>query len=349
MLTRDEVKEGKANSIRDSTFSGWCLLTNYEYNRLSRIWVVWNDKVTLTLMFKSAQIITCSVTSHDDTMDFFCSFIYAFNFSSERLQLWEDIQAHHSSPIFQRKPWLLIGDYNEILRAEEHSGYLATLNSISSSTQDFQSVVSTCSLTDITSHGPQFTWWNKQGGNPISKKLDRALISDTWLQVFPHSYAQFESGGYSDHACCLVHLKSQMSDTRRPFKFFKILTTEEEFLPRVADYWVETITLFHSTLALYRFGKKLKGLKYILRNLNKEKVGELVKRANDAYEDLCNKQTTALLHPNSENFEAEIEASNRWQIIATLEEGFLKQKSKIHWIKEGKRIYGYPEGLNVFR
>lgn len=53
------------------------------------------------------------------------------------------------------------------------------------------------------------------------------------------------------------------------FKFFNMLTTHEEFLPTVSKHWAESEALFHSTSAMYQFGKKLKALKIKMKALNR--------------------------------------------------------------------------------
>lgn len=235
-MLETRIKETKANHICSSVFPGWSLLTNYEYNRLGRIWILWNDSVRLTPMFKTSQLITCSVSMPDHGMEFFCSFVYGSNFASDRSQLWEDLRSHFSSPVFLGKPWIIIGNFNETIKTDEHSG----TSQVSSGMREFQDLIVHCSLYDLAYHGPKFTWSNHQEENPITKKLDKALISDTWLSAFPTSYALFETGGVSDHARCQIKLSSQISSSCRPFKFFKLLTSNESFLPTVADYWYET-------------------------------------------------------------------------------------------------------------
>lgn len=60
-LIETRVREKKSERIASSVFKDWSFLSNYEYNRLGRIWVVWSPKVRVTPFFKSGQVITCSV------------------------------------------------------------------------------------------------------------------------------------------------------------------------------------------------------------------------------------------------------------------------------------------------
>lgn len=80
----------------------------------------------------------------------------------------------------------------------------------------FQELITDVGLSDLSFSSSPFTWWNKRGADPIGKKLDRALVNGDWLRVYPNSFANFETGGISDHARCLVRLQQRVERTRRP-------------------------------------------------------------------------------------------------------------------------------------
>lgn len=132
---------GERESCEPNCFKGFSelvtLLSNYEYNRLGRIWVIWSDEIRITTVFKSGQMITCSVLLPGCDEEFYCSFVYASNYMEERKELWEDLRHHHVSPLFGSKPWLICGDFNETLEIEEHSNH-ATNPHISPGMRDFQ-------------------------------------------------------------------------------------------------------------------------------------------------------------------------------------------------------------------
>lgn len=140
-----------------------------------------------------------------------------------------------------------------------------------------QELVTDCVLTDLAYVGSLFTWWNKRGADPIGKKLDQALINGNWLSVYPQSFASFETGGISDHARCVIRLKQQSVGNRKPFKFFNYLVEHGDFLPTVRSKWEATAPISHSRTALNMFHKKLKSLKYAMRELNRNHYGDLHK------------------------------------------------------------------------
>lgn len=47
-LLETRVMENKAPNIVNKVFPNWCFISNYEYNRLGSIWVIWKKSVRLT-------------------------------------------------------------------------------------------------------------------------------------------------------------------------------------------------------------------------------------------------------------------------------------------------------------
>ncbi|CAL9224793.1 unnamed protein product, partial [Arabidopsis halleri] len=134
-----EVKENRAGGVKDKPFGDWSLVRNYEFSRLGRVWVIWSKGTQLQVVFKSGQMITCNIKLQGAENEFWCSFIYAFNTSEERRELWRDIQQQHDLAVIRGKPWMVLGDFNETLDLEEHSNS-ATNPMVTSRMRDFQDV-----------------------------------------------------------------------------------------------------------------------------------------------------------------------------------------------------------------
>lgn len=263
----------------------------------------------VTPCFQSTQLVTVSVLLEGMEDGIFCSFVYGLNLEEERRELWGDIKAHQDSPIIRKKPRLVCGDFNEILDGEEHSNFDGNYDSIGM--REFQEMVHYGSLVDMFYQGPRFTWSNKRDSDLICKKLDRSLINEEWMRVFPQSYCVFEAGGCSDHRRCRISIKTDSTQPRKPFKFVNAVVDKPEFLPLVRDFWSGTEALFNSTSALFRLAKKLKALKPILWRLSKEKVGDIVKKTKEACGKLCELQTKTLNEPSQTNMALESAALTR--------------------------------------
>lgn len=136
-------------------------------------------------------MITVSVLLEGMVDEVFCSFVYGYHLEDDRKELWRDIKSHQGSPIIRKRPWTVCGDFNEILSGEERSNF--DTNYGSASMREFQDVANYCSLVDMSYQGPRFTWSNKRDSDIICKKLDRALINEEWMRMFPQSYSVFEA------------------------------------------------------------------------------------------------------------------------------------------------------------
>ena len=332
-ILETSVKERKAEKILSSTFRDWSSIANYEDSQGGRIWFLWRESVNIIPVYKTEQIITTWVEMKD-VEGFYCSCIYASNQVEGRRKLWEDLIHHHNSSSFKNKAWMIMGDFNEILDGLESSNFEDT-GRILSGMREFQNVVLHCQLTDMAYQGPLFTWCNKREEGIICKKLDRVLLNEEGLHKFSNAYSVFESGGCSDHMRCKVQLLPQSERINRPFKYVNAIGSLRAFLPMTQEYWSSTVPLFHSTSAMFRFSKKLKNLKPLIREMGRDKLGNLTKKAKAAFGVLCEKQSATLANPSEDAIKEEGEAYGKRLHVASLEEDFLKQRSKLHWLDMG--------------
>lgn len=298
------MKENRVAKVMNQVFDDWSMISNYKFSRLGRVGVVWKKQLRVQVVFKSGQLITCSFQLPNIDEDFLCSFVYASNFADERTELWRDLKTQHDHANFKGMPWIVFGDFNETLDFEEHSNSDIS-PSITPGMRDFQNIVRYCSFVDMRTHGPLFTWCNRRNEGLICKKLDRVLQNIDWSRFFPHSYCVLDSGGCSDHLRGKIFLSSDFQKPRGPFKFTNILASQPEFTERVLNYWQASPALFHSTSSLFRFSKKLKQLKPILRIMSRQKLSDITRKSAEAYEDLCSKQLSTLSNPTTQEIVAE--------------------------------------------
>lgn len=170
-LVETRVKQENHSKCMKAALPGWNSITNYDHHRLGKIWFCWSDKVQVSLLHMSSQVIACAIHVPETEEHFICSAIYASNFESERRQFWEDLRSTHAAYQQLNLPWILLGDYNVTLSSREHSraqDYLPDQTGM----RHFQGLVSDCALSDLAYVGALFTWWNKREEEPIGKKLD---------------------------------------------------------------------------------------------------------------------------------------------------------------------------------
>lgn len=105
-------------------------------------------------------MITVEVSWPSVQTNIFISVIYAANDAAGRSILWAEINSLAASHNLDSKPWLVIGDFNQIGNPAEHSKLL-TLN-MDKKIRDFNQCLLDANLDDLNFCGTTFTWWNKR-------------------------------------------------------------------------------------------------------------------------------------------------------------------------------------------
>ena len=168
-LVETHVQKDKSVAISNNILPGWSLEGNYEFSELGKIWVLWKSTVQVRIVSKSLQMISCCVKLPHHSVELGISFVYGSNCKKERRLLWEELEAAACSPQFSGLPWIIMGDFNEIISSTEHSK--ADQFSSRRGMRDFSECLNRCSLADLPFCGNTFTWSNSH----VSKKTGQNL------------------------------------------------------------------------------------------------------------------------------------------------------------------------------
>lgn len=103
-------------------------------------------------------------------------------------------------------PWVMGGDFNEILLLSEKMGGISRsfehMNAFSEALND-------CGLSDLSCIGDPFTWSNKRSGSDrILARLERFLSNAAWHEVFPDAVVENLCFMGSDHRSILLKLST---------------------------------------------------------------------------------------------------------------------------------------------
>ncbi|VVA98877.1 unnamed protein product [Arabis nemorensis] len=140
-----------------------------------------DPSVSLIVYQSLAQTVTCGIFIPAERVSFTVTFFYGFNSSDDRQSLWDELSILNATTPISRYLWAVVGNFNQILRVFQLS------NSLEMDTDDAE-------LFEAQAKGLQFSWWNNQDDNPISKKIDHAFINRYWLEgrISPSSSSQFK-------------------------------------------------------------------------------------------------------------------------------------------------------------
>lgn len=129
-------------------------------------------------------------------------------------------------------PWMVLGDFNMILRASEKNN--SNLNR--GMMNKFRRFVDDNELKELYMHGRRFTWSNERE-EPTLTKIDQVLVSVDWDLEHTESLLQALSTGVSDHAPLHLTTSAPFFQKKR-FRFELFWTKFEGFEEAVREAWV---------------------------------------------------------------------------------------------------------------
>ena len=327
-ILETHIKELSLVQLMATVCRGWHYQSNHASDEDGRIILIWKDPVKMRVLSQSRQMITCEL-SIPGSPTFIYSVVYASNTSEERNDLWVELLNLQPSLNLDNKPWFVGGDFNQILRIEEHSAF--NENTSLANIYQFRDCLLQLEVFDLRYLGPTHTWSNKQPLTPVAKKLDRCLCNSNVITSFPHASATFLPPEMSDHAPCLIDLAYQLPRAgTKPFKFQNYLTKHPSFTEVVRDAWFEAGSVAANLASLCW---KLKNIKRSLKQLNTENFSQIEERVKETHRLLQLAQVQSLEAPTPENFAEEKDLNTRWQFLRQIEECYFRQKSRINWLK----------------
>ncbi|XP_074301307.1 uncharacterized protein LOC141632685 [Silene latifolia] len=250
------------NKVRNNICSGWAICTNNSVATGGRIWLLWNPSLfVVNILYITPQTIHSIITMRGSQQKFCFTLVYGYNRAAERGELWKSLQWYRDCV---HGPWVVGGDFNNVLHADDMlGGAVVSLADI----KPFQDCLHYCELQDTKAIGSFFTWNNKQNVDTlVYSRLDRCLTNDEWMVEFPDSYAYFMPEGTFDHCPCVFYLQGQPKGTQ-----------------------------------MYQHVRKLKDLKYDLKKLNKGSLGDIENKVKVAKLALFQLQEALITNPIDQN------------------------------------------------
>lgn len=177
------VREENSASVMSGLLQGLRCQSNYSEVDGGRIWVVWEQSLSVVIFKKSKQMIVCGVFDPATQVYLTVGFVYAYNTEGQRRLLWEELVSISNHHLVRDKPLLILGDFNQILTASEHFSILP-YDLPMRRMEDFRDCLVKCELGDLETRGILYTWTNNRPEDPIIRKLDRAMGNEAWRESF---------------------------------------------------------------------------------------------------------------------------------------------------------------------
>ncbi|WOL14805.1 hypothetical protein Cni_G23586 [Canna indica] len=172
----------------------WAEILVVDTGRSEGIILVWKkNEIDVKKVFECKQCLN-AVIYPKNGKPWMMTGIYASNCPSERLTLWNFLRRIDVNNL----PWLLIGYFNCVDKAEDKKGgnSFKWSNSISA----YRDLCIEAGLMDVRFQKSKFTWCNNRVGTErIWAMLDKALVNWEWINTFNRNYVQHLCKIASDH------------------------------------------------------------------------------------------------------------------------------------------------------
>ena len=217
-------------------------------------------------------------------------------------------------------PWCIIGDFNDILYANEKRGRTDRPTWL---INGFRKAIQDAGLIDINLDGYPFTWFKSLGSDrAVEERLDRALGNEAWYQIFPNATLDNLVAPVSDHYPILLNRIPIVRPTRgtNTFRFENAWRME----PSLRD-------VVHSCWQQYNEGdivSKLEGCAEDLKHWSKTHCNKLKIDIEECRRDL-------IRFRGSSDMVFYEGLQRRMTHLLVQEDLYWRQRAKIHWYKDG--------------
>ncbi|XP_074266664.1 uncharacterized protein LOC141589943 [Silene latifolia] len=323
-LIETRVKSSNINKVQDGLGTKWKFLVNNDVIEGGRIWILWDPSLfTVNVISKEWQLMHLQVTYLPNGFSWTCSMIYGSNKDADRSSLWSSLKSLAASV---HGPWLVMGDFNNVLYSDERIGAKVT----DAETKEFQGCVDHCGLYDLVVQGAYYTWNNKQDGDArVFSRIDRVLANDQWILHGPAGTVNFLPEGLFDHSPSIISLWEDEEKHKSSFKYFMMWSKDGNFKETVQGIWNQQIR----GCLMFQVAKKLKMLKGPLKKLNREGFGDIINTTEVARLVLEKKQSQLHLDPHNSLLQMEERAAAQsFKQLQDAKFSFLGQKAKVAWM-----------------
>ena len=211
----------------------------------------------------------------------------------------------------------------------------------------FRDAVDDCSLQDLGWRGIPYTWDNRQPGLAnVKARLDRALANEGFLNLFQSTSVKHVSSVESDHCFVVAELRTNMNNkwprAKRNFRYEEVWQSHSQYDKLVRDMW--------------QTGAGQRGLQGVVEALGtvqkdlgawgEREFGNLQKKVRCLQKRLDRLRSVSMGRgPNEE----ENAVASQLREAMRQEEIWLKQRSRVLWLRVGDRNTGYFQAQAAHR
>ncbi|CAM9002471.1 unnamed protein product [Rhodiola kirilowii] len=283
--------------------------------------VLWNADTSLEIVNYSHMHIDAVLKDGEDVR---ITLFYGAPAVGNRWRSWELLRRLRS---LSSLPWLVIGDFNEVVTDKEVWGCGGRSNW---QMENFRRVLEDCDLSDLGFRGYPFTFSNRRkSSSEMKARLDRAVGDGLWRQRFTDVHVHHFNIHVSDHCIVMVDTEGWTGCRRKKiFRFEAMWLDHPDYSCIMEDFWDQNSKI-GSSLA-----DGLKMCKERLKDWNTTSFGNVnrkIKSIKGRLEEIkCNVR-------DDDSVEEEVRLVEELDQWLLREEVLWMQRSRVAWLKSGDR------------
>lgn len=161
----------------------------------------------------------------------FITFVYGDPVVEYREYVWEILTR---MSLQRTGPWLLLGDFNEIISNSEKKGGRRRTDA---SFIPFRTILANCGMIDFPYKGNPLSWVGNRASGKVQCRLDRAVGNEDWHHDFSHTNVEYLRLWGSDHRPILTRFLSFKNLAKKGFKFDKRWVGKDGFRDAILKGW----------------------------------------------------------------------------------------------------------------
>lgn len=193
------------------------------------LFLSWKKDIDLQVLSSSHSYIDATIIYKGKS--FHTTFVYGEPDQSKRYQVWCSLSSLQPVSVI---PWLLTGDFNEIVDNSEKCGGPERAEGTFCA---FRSFLSKNGLFDLKFSGRYLSWRGKRHSHLVLCRLDRSVSNSEWTELFPSSRNQYLKFEGSDHRPLLTFLDTSRKKSAKIFRYDRRLNDNLEIKDLIKEIW----------------------------------------------------------------------------------------------------------------
>ncbi|GMI74475.1 hypothetical protein HRI_001116800 [Hibiscus trionum] len=286
------------------------------------LFLAWSPSLAVSIRSYSINHIDADVRDVNSDLQWRFTSFYGNPVESQRSSSWDLLRSLDTD---RTSPWLVAGDFNEVMLASEKKGGCVRSER---NMEAFRSAMCDCDLADLGFSGNWYTWERgRLSSNNVRERLDRGIANPSWRACFPDFAVVHLTHTISDHCPVLIDTESHSypSGDRVFFRFDANWTLEKECEDLIKSFWSSTTG---------DLPEKLLSLSKELGKWSKENFLIRRRRSHELNEKLKNLST---LDADDETLAEILDIKLALNLEADKDELYWEQRAHSNWLKHGDR------------